>query len=124
MSLERINRLFREVRHHSSTRLLTTTLTHLQSELLDELSHRQSCDEQSYRAGEDICIRNARFTWTDTSATAHLLDGEQFCLSITDEVRFKGAGLNLIHGPTACGKTSLLMALLGMCLGAGVLGRD
>ncbi|RPD70664.1 P-loop containing nucleoside triphosphate hydrolase protein [Lentinus tigrinus ALCF2SS1-7] len=95
VSLDRINRLFRE------------------SELLDQLSHPDQGVVPPYEQGEDILIRNARFTWTDTGATAHLQDNPQFCLNVTGEVRFKGAGLNLIYGPTACGKTSLLMALLG-----------
>ncbi len=62
---------------------------------------------------KDIVIRDARFTWTDSGTTAETPCTEEFSLSITEEVRFKGAGLHLIHGPTACGKTSLLMALLG-----------
>ncbi|TFK86638.1 P-loop containing nucleoside triphosphate hydrolase protein [Polyporus arcularius HHB13444] len=97
VSLDRINRLFRE------------------SELLDLYSTPDQERPTPYmdNQAQDIVIRDARFTWTDSGATAGMCCTEEFSLSITEEVRFKGAGLHLIYGPTACGKTSLLMALLG-----------
>ncbi|KAG8914828.1 hypothetical protein FRC01_003897, partial [Tulasnella sp. 417] len=64
-----------------------------------------------------IGFRNAVFTW---SADAPSTPGElqtssrrNFRLRIEDDLFFKKGKLNLIIGPTGCGKTSMLMALLG-----------
>ena len=39
-----------------------------------------------------------------------------FILRIEKEITFKHGAINLILGPTASGKTSILMALLGQCV--------
>jgi len=58
-----------------------------------------------------IGFRNAVFTWSnDIGETS----GRHYRLKIDGELFFKPGRLNLIVGPTGSGKTSLLMALLGI----------
>lgn len=59
-----------------------------------------------------MVIRNSQFRWKDESAEAELR--RTFRLRVDEEIRFRHGTLNLISGPTASGKTSLLMSLLGM----------
>ncbi|KAG8912149.1 hypothetical protein FRC00_005159 [Tulasnella sp. 408] len=66
---------------------------------------------------EAIGFRNAVFSW---SADAPSTPGgiltpsrRNFRLRIEDDLFFEKGKLNLIIGPTGCGKTSMLMALLG-----------
>ncbi|KAJ8082215.1 hypothetical protein PM082_008062 [Marasmius tenuissimus] len=64
-------------------------------------------DEQS----NEIGFRNASFAWS-------LLNGSEtpnkrrFILRIDEELLFRKGHINMVIGPTGCGKTSLLMALL------------
>ncbi|KAF9038074.1 hypothetical protein BJ165DRAFT_1604107 [Panaeolus papilionaceus] len=83
------------------------------TELLDSFAETEQRvhDEEDTRIG----FKNANFAWsekaaagTDTSAAAR-----SFTLQIRDEIIFKEGKLNLISGPTGCGKTSMLLALLG-----------
>ena len=62
-----------------------------------------------------IGIREATFTWDPDSETPGTPGSRRrnFKLRIDGEVAFKRGHINLIVGPTGCGKTSLLMALLG-----------
>ena len=66
-------------------------------------------------ARDSIGLKNARFTWDrdakDEDSVAS--STRKFCLRIEDELVFENGTVNLIIGPTGCGKTSLLMALLG-----------
>jgi ABC-type lipoprotein export system ATPase subunit len=63
-------------------------------------------------------LRNVTFAWnkpgtvsgSTTPGSGRMRD---FRLTIEGEIAFKEGALNLICGPTGCGKTSLLMALLG-----------
>ena len=61
-----------------------------------------------------IGIRDAAFTWHNTTTSdAGAASRDVFTLRIPGELVFERGKVNLIIGPTACGKTSLLMALLG-----------
>lgn len=93
----------------------------LETELLD----RYTTSSNSISLGalpptadsEAIGFRNAVFSW---SANAPSTPGgimtpsrRNFRLRIEDDLFFEKGKLNLIIGPTGCGKTSMLMALLG-----------
>jgi ABC-type multidrug transport system fused ATPase/permease subunit len=61
----------------------------------------------------DLGVAQASFSWykeTDDTTTQSRMS---FRLRIEDEIMFRQGALNLIVGPTASGKTSLLQALLG-----------
>ncbi|KZS96535.1 P-loop containing nucleoside triphosphate hydrolase protein [Sistotremastrum niveocremeum HHB9708] len=63
-----------------------------------------------------VLIRDAVFTWDkigSSSGTATPSRRRNFKLQIDGDLTFKPGVVNLICGPTASGKTSLLMALLG-----------
>ncbi|TBU52681.1 P-loop containing nucleoside triphosphate hydrolase protein [Dichomitus squalens] len=97
VSLERINRFLKE------------------TELLDRYTKKGGNVDHLTENGHslethatDIGFRDAHFTWTEESA-----QDQPFTLKIDRELLFKKGGLNIIYGPTASGKTSLLVALLG-----------
>ncbi|KAI1790046.1 P-loop containing nucleoside triphosphate hydrolase protein [Ganoderma leucocontextum] len=101
VSLERINRFLRE------------------TELLDKYTAKKNVDNDhptenghvlSPRfVGTEIGFQPARFAWANDSTQDH----RHFTLKIERKLTFEENKLNVIHGPTACGKTSMLMALLG-----------
>ncbi|KZT36419.1 hypothetical protein SISSUDRAFT_1049930 [Sistotremastrum suecicum HHB10207 ss-3] len=62
---------------------------------------------------ESPYIRDAAFTWDKPLASPTASKTRRFRLQIEGELAFKTGRINLICGPTASGKTSLLMALLG-----------
>ncbi|KAG8900334.1 hypothetical protein FRC00_013442 [Tulasnella sp. 408] len=66
---------------------------------------------------EAIGFRNAVFSWsanvTPTSGGPLTPSRRNFRLRIEDDLFFEKEKLSLIIGPTGCGKTSMLMALLG-----------
>jgi predicted GTPase len=76
--------------------------------------------------GEDIIFYPSTYTWTkdeQRSATAHAIGAQlqhRFVLRIDEKLTFQRNVINLIVGPTASGKTSVLMALLGEYLVAHV----
>ena len=88
------------------------------TELLDEFDPNckdTAIDDNVKTNAELIGIRNASFTWAN-EPDGIITPGSprrKFTLRIKDEVIFKKEKINLIVGPTGCGKTSLLMALLG-----------
>ncbi|KAF5317788.1 hypothetical protein D9619_012656 [Psilocybe cf. subviscida] len=62
----------------------------------------------------DIGFRNAVFSWTTEADSGYTTpSGRIFKLRVDGELQFKRNALNVIIGPTGCGKTSMLMALLG-----------
>ncbi|CAG7846211.1 ATP-binding cassette transporter abc4 Short=ABC transporter abc4; AltName: Full=ATP-energized glutathione S-conjugate pump abc4; AltName: Full=Glutathione S-conjugate-transporting ATPase abc4 [Serendipita indica DSM 11827] len=60
-----------------------------------------------------IGFRNATFTWANTVPGTPTPGRRNFRLNIEGELSFIRGAINLIIGPTGCGKTSMLMALLG-----------
>ncbi|KZS96509.1 P-loop containing nucleoside triphosphate hydrolase protein [Sistotremastrum niveocremeum HHB9708] len=60
-----------------------------------------------------VYVRDIVFSWDDPKQLQRPSNGRHFQLQINDELKFKTGGINLICGPTASGKTSLLMGLLG-----------
>lgn len=66
--------------------------------------------ESEYTSEDDITMCASRFTWT--SGEAENTPGA-FSLVVEGEITFENNQLHLIRGPTGCGKTSLLLALLG-----------
>lgn len=88
------------------------------TELLDEFdpNSKDTTIADNVKANADLIgIRNASFTWTN-EPTGTFTPGSSrrnFTLRINDEMVFRKGKINLIVGPTGCGKTSLLMALLG-----------
>ncbi len=99
--MERINRFLRE------------------SELLDKYTAKKNVDDDhptenghvlAHRFLEtQIGFQPARFTWANDSTQ----DDRHFMLKIEHKLTFEENKLNVIYGPTASGKTSMLMALLG-----------
>ncbi|KZT60636.1 hypothetical protein CALCODRAFT_492173 [Calocera cornea HHB12733] len=59
-----------------------------------------------------VGFHNATFTWSDPADGALQPGQRNFRLHL-DDVIFKTGQVNVIVGPTGCGKTSILMALLG-----------
>lgn len=85
-----------------------------QTELLDEFSEKRDSDYAiATMKSTEIGFRNATFTWSATTEGSMTPSRKQFRLQIDEEVLFKRGRINLVVGPTGCGKTSLLMALLG-----------
>ncbi|CAE6487644.1 unnamed protein product [Rhizoctonia solani] len=60
-----------------------------------------------------IGFRNATFTWAQRAASTTASSTRNFRLVIDHELLFHRGKINMIAGPTGCGKTCLLMALLG-----------
>ncbi|KZT60642.1 hypothetical protein CALCODRAFT_553559 [Calocera cornea HHB12733] len=61
---------------------------------------------------DTVGFHNATFTWSDPNSDGPQPGQRHFRLHIED-LTFKNGIINLIVGPTGCGKTSILMALLG-----------
>jgi hypothetical protein len=88
-----------------------------QTELLDEFTPGSEHLIANASGGvheADVGMGNATFTWTSDIPDGTATPSRQlFRLRIEKDLIFKQNAINLIVGPTGCGKTSLLMALLG-----------
>ncbi|KAH7100034.1 ATP-binding cassette transporter [Auriculariales sp. MPI-PUGE-AT-0066] len=101
---------------------LTDFLNH--TELLDE--YADDLDDEDHptpEARDAIGFRDVSFLWAHSSPSASPTTGQipvsvessirDFRLRISGSVTFQQGALNLVVGPTGCGKTALLLALLG-----------
>ncbi|KAG9098020.1 hypothetical protein FS749_004906 [Ceratobasidium sp. UAMH 11750] len=83
------------------------------TELLDIYNEKDTTIEPTPPEPSAIGFRNATFTWTRQVPGTPTPSRRNFRLHIDSEVLFRRGKINMIIGPTGCGKTSLLMALLG-----------
>ncbi|KAH7340935.1 hypothetical protein B0J17DRAFT_612426 [Rhizoctonia solani] len=85
------------------------------TELLDAYNEKDTpiIVEPNPPAPDAIGFRNATFTWTRLVPGTPTPSRRNFRLHIDEEVLFRRGKINMVVGPTGCGKTSLLMALLG-----------
>jgi ABC-type multidrug transport system fused ATPase/permease subunit len=84
------------------------------TELLDSFSEEATIQDASALHAEDLGFAQASFFWSKEHTSGALTPSRQkFRLRIEDDVVFKKGALNLIIGPTGCGKSSMLQALLG-----------
>lgn len=62
-----------------------------------------------------IGFKNAQFTWSASSSAPGdaTPSRREFVLKLPGDITFEEGALNLIIGPTASGKSSVLLALLG-----------
>ena len=79
---------------------------------LQERSEPPTVDTTA-NTSDEIGFKDAVFSWAKPVNPPSLTFKNAFKLRIPGEVFFKKDKINLIVGPTASGKTSLLMALLG-----------
>ncbi|EIM80350.1 P-loop containing nucleoside triphosphate hydrolase protein [Stereum hirsutum FP-91666 SS1] len=87
-----------------------------ETELLDEFAPESETFSDMVTPIEtnEIGFRAASFTWSNESNSGATTPSKRrFTLRVEEELLFKKGCINLIVGPTGCGKTSLLMALLG-----------
>ncbi|CAE6479744.1 unnamed protein product [Rhizoctonia solani] len=85
------------------------------TELLDSFNDKEGpvILDPNPPASDAIGFRNATFTWTRQVPGTPTPSRRNFRLHIDEEVLFRRGKINMVVGPTGCGKTSLLMALLG-----------
>ncbi|KAG8744472.1 hypothetical protein FRC11_013448, partial [Ceratobasidium sp. 423] len=85
------------------------------AELLDTYDNKDAplIVEPNPPAPDAIGFRNATFTWTRQVPGTPTPSRRNFRLHIDEELLFRRGKINMVVGPTGCGKTSLLMALLG-----------
>ena len=93
-----------------------------QTELLDKFTteEKYAVDmlSQTQNQPEDsrIGFRHATFTWSNDVDGSLTPSRRSFTLRIEEELSFTRDQISLIVGPTGSGKTSLLMALLGVLI--------
>lgn len=72
----------------------------------------------------EIGFNKATFTWSNAEDGSLTPSRRRFALRIEDQLTFRRGCVNLIVGPTGSGKTSLLMALLGLLILVALMGAD
>jgi hypothetical protein len=90
-------------------------LTRLQTELLDRYTDDAVLDDASAAHADEIGLAQASFAWAKEREVDGVLTPscQTFSLRVEKPVVFQQGCINLIVGPTGCGKSSLLLALLG-----------
>ncbi|KAJ2927022.1 hypothetical protein H1R20_g10047, partial [Candolleomyces eurysporus] len=85
------------------------------TELLDNFTTKSDGESipTQVETSEKVGIREASFTWSNDNDGSLTPSKRKFVLKIEHELVFAPNKINLIVGPTASGKTSILMALLG-----------
>ncbi|CAE6467389.1 unnamed protein product [Rhizoctonia solani] len=85
------------------------------TELLDAYTNKDNASsiEPTAPHSSAIGFRNATFTWAKRATATSTPSTRNFRLTIDQELLFHRGKINMIVGPTGCGKTSLLLALLG-----------
>ncbi|KAF8758575.1 P-loop containing nucleoside triphosphate hydrolase protein [Rhizoctonia solani] len=85
-----------------------------QTELLDTYTKNMSdLVEADVLRQDAIGFNNATFEWSRQAPGTPAPSRRNFRLHIDQELLFHRDKINMVVGPTGCGKTSLLMALLG-----------
>ena len=118
VSLDRVSDFLRNVRCFLLT--LNASLTFFsQTELIDRYTESPNNEAiegitQPRDLGNVIGFHDATFAWSQEDSGSLTPSRRKFRLQIQEEVIFRRGCTNLIIGPTGSGKTSLLMALLGI----------
>jgi ABC-type multidrug transport system fused ATPase/permease subunit len=105
-----LNEVCRPVHSSCAVRLINQ-----QTELLNQYADNAIAQDASAEHVNDIGLAQASFAWHKERNTDGMRTPSRqvFRLRIGDEVVFTKGCVNLIIGPTGCGKSSLLHALLG-----------
>ncbi|KAG9118709.1 hypothetical protein FRC07_006646, partial [Ceratobasidium sp. 392] len=90
-------------------------LTNASTELLDAYTDKNgpSASAPASPVPSGIGFRDATFTWASRTPKSQMPSQRNFKLRIDGELSFQPGKIHMITGPTGCGKTSLLLALLG-----------
>lgn len=81
------------------------------TEMLDKFEKPEETAERvTERQGQGVFMKNATFYWA--SAKKRIAGERQFRLQV-DDLTFPEGEISIVAGPTGCGKSSFLMALLG-----------
>ena len=98
----------------SLNRCLAYAYLAFQADLLDRYTDQATTATSPVPENPDIGFGSVVFSWEEDSA----VDGPSapsgaYQLRIEEAISFEVGRINIIVGPTGCGKTSMLMALLG-----------
>lgn len=122
MSLDRFNDFFGKVGDFALLYTRRNSHNHFQTEFLDscrssDVWNIDGSERTSSDSGTEIKFNPSSHTWSKNGdrSDLHSPVEHRFVLQIEKELAFQHGVINLILGPTASGKTSVLMALLGRC---------